>query len=96
MSKTRSDGGLRSCCQYATFFTSTALMPSKQMPDWLMYSNLIPLSICVEAFRGAILLGQTPTWITQLIPLLLLSLVLFIFGFVSMQKAAQTSIWETR
>jgi ABC-2 type transport system permease protein len=40
-------------------FTSSALVPARQMPDWLSaISRVNPLSLAVDASRGALLLGE--------------------------------------
>jgi ABC-2 type transport system permease protein len=39
-------------------FTSSALVPAKQMPDWLAaISRVNPLTLAVDASRDALLLG---------------------------------------
>lgn len=48
-------------------FTSTALVPARQMPDWLAeLARLNPLSLAVEALRGALLLGASPSLMVSL------------------------------
>ena len=40
-------------------FTSSALVPARQMPDWLAaISRVNPLTLAVDASRGALLLGE--------------------------------------
>ncbi|MEP7010670.1 MAG: ABC transporter permease [Acidobacteriota bacterium] len=43
------------------FFTSTALVPHRVMPDWLSaIARFNPLSVTVDAWRGALLAGENP------------------------------------
>ena len=58
-------------------FTSTALVPSHQMPAWLeALARWNPLSLVANGLREALLLGQMPD-ATNLLPLLAISTVLF-------------------
>lgn len=58
-------------------FTSTALVPSRQMPGWLeVLARFNPLSLAVDALRGALLLDE-PVSAAGLLPLGLLVLVLY-------------------
>jgi ABC-type multidrug transport system permease subunit len=51
-------------------FTSTILVPERQMPAWLAaVSHWNPLTATAEAWRGALLLGQTPSLIETIFPL---------------------------
>lgn len=60
-------------------FTSTALVPSKQMPDWLaVLAHFNPLSRVVNHSRAALLLGDT--CIFQQDTVLLLSLACLLFA----------------
>jgi ABC-2 type transport system permease protein len=58
-------------------FTSTALVPTKQMPAWLAtLSEGNPLTLTVNACRKALLLGEAPSaW--RLLPLVALALASF-------------------
>ena len=58
-------------------FTSTALVPSHQMPAWLeALAQWNPLSLVANGLREALLLGQMPdTW--NLLPLLAIGAILF-------------------
>lgn len=59
-------------------FTSTALVPVRHMPDWLAAAaRWNPLTLAVDAFRGALLFGQMPSVATQLLPLALLAAALY-------------------
>ena len=56
-------------------FTSTALVPSRQMPDWLAsIARWNPLTLAVDAFRGALLEARLPGWDAALTLALLLGL----------------------
>ena len=51
-------------------FTSTALVPDKHMPDWLAtISGLNPLTLTVDAWRGALIFGTMPSVWDTLLPL---------------------------
>ncbi len=59
-------------------FTSTALVPTKQMPEWLAtLSDGNPLTLTVNACRNALLFGDAPSVSGSLLPLLAMSLFLF-------------------
>jgi ABC transporter DrrB family efflux protein len=69
------------------FFTSTALVPHRVMPAWLAaIARFNPLSVTVDAWRGALLLGEQPGWI-GVIPLLALAVVGCGVALVLMQRA---------
>lgn len=69
-------------------FTSTALVPGRQMPGWLAaLSRWNPLTATVEAWRGALLTGEAPVW-THLLPLAALSTLLFLAALHQMRRAA--------
>lgn len=52
-------------------FTSTALVPAKQMPSWLgAVAAYNPLSLTVDALRGALLFAEMPTLGNHVLPLL--------------------------
>jgi len=58
-------------------FTSTALVPVRQMPDWLAATaRWNPLTLTVDAFRGALLLGEMPS-LGQVLPLVALAGLLY-------------------
>jgi ABC-2 type transport system permease protein len=58
-------------------FTSTALVPSSQMPTWLeTLARWNPLSLVANGLREALVLGHTPN-VANLLPLLALSTSLF-------------------
>lgn len=59
-------------CNMPLLFTSTALVPSRQMPEWLAaVARFNPLSLAVDAWRAALLEGVPPGW-REAAPLLLL------------------------
>jgi ABC-2 type transport system permease protein len=79
------------------FFTSTALVPGKQMPDWLaMVASWNPLTLAVESLRGALLFQQMPDYAGQLLPLFLLALVLTLWAVVELGNADGVSAWDAR
>lgn len=59
-------------------FTSTALVPVRQMPDWLaVAARWNPLTLAVDAWRGALLSGEVPSASGQVLPLAVLAVVLY-------------------
>lgn len=71
-------------------FTSTALVPSRQMPSWLQaLSGLNPLTLAVDALRGALLFGRPPDLGAQLLPLAALAALLFLLAAAAMAGAAR-------
>lgn len=68
-------------------FTSTALVPGRHLPDWLAgIARWNPLTLAVEAWRGALLAGEPPsTWALALLALLCAGL--FLLARASMQRA---------
>jgi ABC-2 type transport system permease protein len=70
-------------------FTSTALVPARQMPEWLAsIARFNPLSMVADALRGALLLGRTPDVIGLLVPLLVVGLILFVVARWMTARAA--------
>jgi len=66
-------------------FTSSALVPRRQMPEWLAeLARWNPLSLAVDAWRGALLLGEVPTW-GQVWPLGLLAGGLYLLAARQLQ-----------
>lgn len=62
-------------CNMPLLFTSTALVPSRQMPEWLAaIASWNPLSLAVNAWRAALLEGVPPGWREVVALLLLLAL----------------------
>ena len=71
-------------------FTSTALVPDRQMPDWLSrISSLNPMTITVDAWRGALLFGDTPSFGAHVAPLLLLAALLYAVARLQMGAVAR-------
>lgn len=70
-------------------FTSTALVPGKQMPAWLAaVARWNPLTLTVEAWRGALLFGEAPSLAGQLLPLALLAAALYGLAAAQMRGVA--------
>lgn len=70
-------------------FTSTALVPRGRMPDWLAtVSRFNPLTLTVDAWRGALLHGEMPAF-RSLLLLAALMVVLFLFALTRMRAAAE-------
>ena len=69
-------------------FTSTALVPHREMPGWLAaVAGVNPLTFAVEAWRGALLLGEAPSPLTAAL-LGLLAAALFLLALGQMRAAA--------
>jgi ABC-2 type transport system permease protein len=59
-------------------FTSSALVPVRQMPDWLAAAaRWNPLTLAVDAWRGALLFGEMPSPAAQVLPLAALAAALY-------------------
>ena len=60
-------------------FTSTALVPVRQMPGWLAAAaRWNPLTMTVDAWRGALLFGEIPSITGQVLPLAVLAAALYL------------------
>lgn len=71
-------------------FTSTALVPLRQMPDWLQpVVALNPLTLTVDGLRGALLFG-TPTRLASLAALGALAVSLFLIAALLLRRAERT------
>ena len=69
-------------------FTSTALVPHREMPGWLAtVAGVNPFTLAVEAWRGALLLGQAPSPLAIGV-LGLLAAALFLLALGQMRAAA--------
>ncbi|MFL6203030.1 MAG: ABC transporter permease [Thermoanaerobaculia bacterium] len=69
-------------------FTSTALVPRGQMPAWLAaVSRFNPLTLTVDAWRGALLSGEMPA-LRSLLLLAALAGALFLLALSRMRAAA--------
>lgn len=70
-------------------FTSTALVPRGRMPDWLAkVSRFNPLTLTVDAWRGALLHGEMPA-LRSVLLLAALAAVLFLYALNRMRAAAE-------
>lgn len=70
-------------------FTSTALVPRAQMPGWLAaVSRFNPLTLAVDAWRGALLRGEMPAF-RSLLLLAALAAALFLFALGRMRAAGR-------
>lgn len=68
-------------------FTSTALVPVRQMPDWLAAAaRWNPLTLAVDAGRGALLFGEMPSASGQVLPLAILAGVLYALAAREMRR----------
>jgi ABC-type polysaccharide/polyol phosphate export permease len=67
-------------------FTSTILVPDKQMPDWLAaVSHWNPLTATADVWRGALLLEQIPPLFETLFPLGCLAFLSFLVALRAME-----------
>ena len=70
-------------------FTSSALVPTRQMPDWLAaVARFNPLTLTVDAWRGALLDAQAPSLAGQALPLIGLVAALYPLAWWTMRRAA--------
>lgn len=71
-------------------FTSTALVPRDRMPSWLAtVAHWNPLSLTVDAWRSALLHGQSPSLTERVLPLAAVTAVLFVAALSGMRAAAK-------
>jgi ABC-2 type transport system permease protein len=71
-------------------FTSTALVPQKQMPEWLAgVARWNPLTRVADALRDALLLHRMPNAAGLLLPLAVLGALLFLAARQAMVRAAE-------
>ena len=71
-------------------FTSTALVPVRQMPEWLAAAaRWNPLTLAVDAGRGALLFGEMPSVTGQVLPLAVLAGVLYALAAREMRKIGE-------
>lgn len=71
-------------------FTSTALLPKRQMPDLLAeVSRWNPLTLAVDAVREAVLFARPVSFASQLLPLFLLAAALLGVGARALSRAAR-------
>jgi ABC-2 type transport system permease protein len=68
-------------------FTSSALVPGKQMPEWLAaIARFNPLTLAVDAWRGAILLHEPVSFLGQIVPLVVVAGALFLLAASAMRR----------
>jgi ABC-2 type transport system permease protein len=71
-------------------FTSTALVPSRQMPGWLAaVSQWNPLTLVADHLRQGLLFGRLGDTMRMLPPLLVLAALLFALARHAMARAAE-------
>jgi ABC-2 type transport system permease protein len=69
-------------------FTSTALVPTRQMPGWLAEAaRWNPLTRVADALRQALLLARVPDAAVLLVPLLVLGALLFALARHALSRA---------
>lgn len=67
-------------------FTSTALVPSRQMPEWLAaVAHWNPLTLAVDGWRGALLEGALPSW-SAAWPLLAFALLAYLAAAFELRR----------
>ena len=70
-------------------FTSTALVPHRQMPDWLAtVARCNPLTLAVEAWRGALLGVPAFNVMRSLLPLLLIAALAYVLAARELRRAS--------
>lgn len=70
-------------------FTSTALVPARQMPAWLEgIAGWNPLTLAADGLRGAFYFHRAPDLWTTILPLAVLGALLFAAAGAAMAKAA--------
>ena len=68
-------------------FTSTALVPVRHMPEWLAAAaRWNPLTLTVDAWRGALLFGEMPSVAGQVLPLAVFATVLYLVAAREMRE----------
>ena len=71
-------------------FTSTALVPTRQMPGWLAdVARWNPLTRVADALRHALLFARMPDAAALLVPLLVLAVLLFALARHAMARAGE-------
>jgi ABC-2 type transport system permease protein len=71
-------------------FTSTALVPTRQMPEWLAaVARWNPLSLVADALRQGLLFGRMGDVGRMLPPLLVMAVLLFALARHAMARAAE-------
>lgn len=78
------------------FFTSTALVPRSQMPDWLAgIADWNPLSLTVECLRDALIFDTSPDG-RHVVMLLVLATSLTLVAVWQQGSMLSASTWEAR
>ena len=68
-------------------FTSTALVPRQAMPTWLAaISRYNPLSLAVDAWRGALVLGELPRPLPTIAVLATTAVLLFGLALTALRR----------
>lgn len=79
------------------FFTSTALVPQKLMPDWLAaIAQWNPLTLAVEGVRGPVVYQAALPWQYHLLPLVVLAVLLFFAALMCLGRARSIAPWKSR
>ena len=73
-------------------FTSTALVPVRQMPPWLAeIARWNPLTLVADDLRGALLLGRVDQAWQSVLPLAVIAFVLYLAAQAALSQAAQVA-----
>lgn len=79
------------------FFTSTALVPHKDMPSWLAtLSQWNPLTLAVEDLRNALLFHESASISGNLIPLTAMAIVLAGWAVYELKRGMFVQPWELK
>lgn len=71
-------------------FTSAVLVPVRHMPEWLAAAaRWNPLTLTVDAWRGAMLFGEMPSVAGQVLPLAVLAAVLYLLAARAMRRIGE-------
>jgi ABC-2 type transport system permease protein len=71
-------------------FTSTALVPRRQMPEWLAAAaRWNPLTRVADALRQSLLFARMPDAVALLVPLVVLAALLFVLARYAMARAGE-------
>ncbi len=71
-------------------FTSTALVPVRQMPPWLQeIARWNPLTLVADDLRGALFFESVPNGLASILPLALLGTLLFVAARGAMARSAE-------
>ncbi len=72
-------------------FTSTALVPARHMPAWLAaVARWNPLTLAVDAWRGALLHGEPPALAATALPLAAVTAALFTLALAQTRVATRS------